>query len=163
MAGILVVAHSRSGGTAALLDAVREGLRHPELAEAGIEIGIVELDVVDAGVDDVLAADAVLIATPVRFGGLAGLTRDFFERIYYPCLDRTRGRPWGLVVRGTTDGSGAVRDAERIVTGLGWRAVLPPLLVQRGTAGASTQPALSDEEHTAAVEWGATFAATVAP
>lgn len=161
MTRILIVSSSRSGGTAALVDAVRSGLHHPDLVAEGLAPEVVDLDVTVAGPDDVLAADGIVVATPARFGGLAGLTRDFFERIYHPCLDRTRGRPWGLVVRGTTDASGAVRDAERIVTGLAWRAVLPPLVIERGTAGATTQPPLSTAEQATALDWAATFAAAL--
>ncbi len=155
---LLVVHHSRSGGTAALLDAALAGMRDP--AVTGLDL--VLQPVAEAGPDDVLGAAALVIATPVRFGGLAGLTRDFLERCYYPLLDRSPGFRYGLLVRGTTDASGAVRDVERIVAGLRWRPLLPPLVVERGEAGASSQPPLDEAERATAHEWGATIAALVA-
>ena len=143
---LLVVSHSRTGATAQLRDAVLAGVD-----DAGEEATV--LDVVDAGLDDVLAADGLVLCTPARFGALAGLTKDFFERIY-PWFDEVPdvrpGLPYALVVRGASDASGAVRDVERIVTGLRWRSVLPPVVAE----GELTEAHLA-----AAREAGATMAA----
>ncbi|HTD49012.1 MAG TPA: flavodoxin family protein, partial [Acidimicrobiia bacterium] len=54
---------------------------------------------------------------------------DFFERVYYPLLDATPGLPYALFVKASTDGDGAVRSVERIVAGLRWRRVVPPVVV----------------------------------
>lgn len=163
---ILVLSHSRTGSTARLAAAAVQGARAAlaELAAASEREGdgsagdreVVELDVVDATLAHVLVADAVLFATPARFGGLAGLTRDLLERIY-PWFDEVPdvrpGLPWTAVVKGATDPSGAVRDLERILTGLRWRQVLPPLQC----TGDVTADHLA-----AAEELGATLAAGVA-
>jgi len=53
-------------------------------------------------------------------------------------------------VKASTDGSGAVRSVERIVAGLKWRQVLPPLVVT-GTIG--------DDHLEAARDLGSTMAA----
>jgi multimeric flavodoxin WrbA len=122
---LLVVFHSRSGSTAQLLDAVVAGV-----AEGGgqtVECRVLRAFDADAG--DVTWADAVVLATPANFGYMSGALKDFFERIYHPCLDVTVGLPYALLVKGSTDASGAVTSVERIVTGLRWRAVLPPLVV----------------------------------
>ena len=143
---LLVLSHSRTGSTAKLRDAVLAGVDDAgERATA--------LDVVDAGLDDVLAASGLLLCTPARFGALAGLTKDFFERIY-PWFDEVPdvrpGLPYALVVRGASDASGAVRDVERITTGLRWRRVLPPVVAEGE---------LTDEHLAGAREAGATLAA----
>ena len=44
-------------------------------------------------------------------------------------LDETPALPYALFVKGGHDGEGAIRSVERIVTGLRWKAVLPPVLV----------------------------------
>ncbi|MBX6391134.1 MAG: flavodoxin [Frankia sp.] len=49
--------------------------------------------------------------------------------MYYPVLEATVGRPYGLYVHGASDTTGAVRGVETITTGLKWRQVLPPVLV----------------------------------
>ena len=91
------------------------------------------LGALDAGPEDVLAAQAVILATPANFGWVAGLMKDFLERIYHPCLEETRGMPYALAVKGDTDVDGAVGAVERIVVaGMGWRAVQPVLKVVGG-------------------------------
>lgn len=123
---LLVVWFSRSGGTRALADALIDGACDPEAGD----VDVIVRRAPDATVDDVLRAQAIAIVTPTHFGYMAGFVKDFFERIYLACLDRTIGLPWLLIVKGTTDTSGAVTSVERIVTGLKWRAVAPPLTVQ---------------------------------
>ena len=126
MKHLLVVFHSRSGSTAQLRDAIVAGAS--EAAPDTVERRV--LGVLDAGPDDVLWADAVILATPANFGWVAGLMKDFLERIYHPCLNLTRGRPYALVVKGDTDVDGAVTAVERIVSaGMGWKSVQAPLKV----------------------------------
>jgi multimeric flavodoxin WrbA len=60
---------------------------------------------------------------------MAGLMKDFFDRVYYPVLGRLNGRPYAVMVCAGSDGSGAVRQVERIATGLRLKAVVPPLIV----------------------------------
>ncbi|MDR3650126.1 MAG: hypothetical protein P4L20_13615 [Acidimicrobiales bacterium] len=79
--------------------------------------------------------------------------KDFFERIYHPCLDHTVGLPYALLVKGDTDVDGAVASVERIATGLRWRRVLPPVTV----VGVIGEP-----EVAAATELGATLGAGLA-
>ena len=115
-----MLSHSRTGSTARLRDAVLAGVADAEATARS-------LDVVDAGLDDVLAADGLVLCTPARFGALAGLTKDFFERIY-PWFDEVPdvrpGLPYALVAKGASDASGAVRDVQRIATGLRWKEVV---------------------------------------
>ena len=143
---LLVLSHSRTGATARLRDAVLVGVGDADATATS-------LDVVEAGIDDVLAADALVLCTPARFGALAGLTKDFFERIY-PWFDEVPdvrpGLPYALVVRGASDASGAVRDVERIATGLRWRQVVAPVVAEGE---------LTDAHLAAARETGATVAA----
>lgn len=142
---ILVVFHSRSGSTRSLCDAV----------VAGLEEGCPEgerrvLGAFDAGVDDVRWADGIVLGTPTHFGYMSGALKDFFERIYRPLLDETVGRPWALFVKGESDVDGCVRSIERIVTGLRWKQVLPPVLAVGD---------LTDAHLAAAHELGAAMAA----
>lgn len=119
-------------------------------AAVGDTLPLQVLGAFDAGPEDVLWAKGILLATPARFGYMSGALKDFFERIYHPCLEHTRGLPYGLIVKGDTDVDGAVASVERIATGLAWRRVLPVLRV----VGDST-----DEDREAAVELGASLAA----
>jgi multimeric flavodoxin WrbA len=145
---VLVVKHSRLGTTEQLCDAAVGAAREA----VGDAVALRVLGAFDAGPDDVLWAQALLMATPARFGYMSGACKDFFERIYYPCLDRTRGLPYALLVKGDTDTSGAVSSVEKIATGLSWRRVLPPLEVVGD---------LRPEDLEAAAELGGALAAGV--
>ena len=76
-----------------------------------------------------LKADGYLLGTPANIGYMSGALKHFFDGIYYPCLEATRRRPYGLYVHGASDTGGAVRAVESITAGLQWRAVRPPVCV----------------------------------
>ena len=57
------------------------------------------------------------------------MLKDFFDRCYYPVLERITGRPYALLVCAGSDGQGAIRQLERIATGWRLKAVAPPVLV----------------------------------
>jgi multimeric flavodoxin WrbA len=147
---LLVVWHPRPPSIAALRDAVLAGF-----ADAGTDRPIRSLAAPDADVDDVEGAEATVLVTPENFGMVSGLVKDFLERIY-PWFDevpdRRPGMPYVLVAKGGNDGTGAVRDVTRILTGLRWKEVLPPLVVSGS---------VTDEHLARAREQGATLAAGV--
>ncbi|WP_088347874.1 MULTISPECIES: flavodoxin [Rhodomicrobium] len=118
---LLIVAHAPSANTVRLRDAVAEGARYDGISARC-------LSPFDAGPTDVLAAQAILLFTPENLGGMSGALKDFFDRSYYPCLERTQGLPYALCVRAGHDGTGTRRGVEAIVTGLRWRAVSEPLI-----------------------------------
>ena len=136
-------------------EVVRQAVREV-WSELGVSGHLEALEAVDADLESVLGADGVIFVTPARFGALAGLVKDFLERIY-PWFDEVPdvrpGMPWTAVVKGASDPSGAVRDLERILTGLRWKPVLPPLQCVGD---------LDDGHLDAAHELGATFAAGLA-
>jgi hypothetical protein len=143
---LLVVSHSQTGGTRSLVDAFVVGARD-DLIE-GVEV--VERDALEAAPADVLAADAIVLATPENFGYMSGALKYFFDHVYEPCREHTRGRPYALIIKARDDGQGALLSIERIVAGFAWRAARPPLIV----VGAVT-----DADLEAATELGMTIAA----
>ena len=50
----------------------------------------------------------------------AGALKHAFDVCYYPCLDATRGRPFGLYLHGNEGTEGAEGGVTAITTGLGW-------------------------------------------
>lgn len=84
----------------------------------------------DAGPGDIEWCDGILIGTTENFGYMAGLIKDFFERIYYPCLESSQGLPAALYIRAGEDGRGARTSIGKIVTGLRWKYVSEPLILR---------------------------------
>lgn len=121
---LLIVAHVPSPNTTRLRDAALEGARAPEIA--GVETRA--LTPFEAGPEDVLAADAVLLGTTENLGYMSGALKDFFDRCYYPVLEKTEGLPYALYIRAGHDGTGTRRAVESIATGLKWKAVQAPLI-----------------------------------
>jgi multimeric flavodoxin WrbA len=123
MKRLLIVAHAPSANTAAMRDAVLTGAY-----EAGGDVDISLRTPFEAGPDDVKAAQAIILGTTENLGYMSGALKDFFDRIYYPCLEHTQGLPYALYIRAGNDGTGTRRGVETIVTGLRWRAVQEPLI-----------------------------------
>ena len=121
---LLIVAHAPSSNTLALRDAVLRGARDP--AVEGVEATC--LAPFDAGPDDVLAANAIVLGTTENLGYMSGALKDFFDRVYYPLLERTQGFSYALYIRAGHDGTGTRRGVESIATGLRWKAVREPLI-----------------------------------
>jgi hypothetical protein len=70
----------------------------------------------------------------------------FFDRSYYPVLDRLQGRPYAAMIAAGSDGQGALRQVQRIATGWRLRAVAEPLIV---CTHAQTPEAILAEKHLA--------------
>ncbi|CBL43597.1 conserved hypothetical protein [gamma proteobacterium HdN1] len=121
---LLIVAHTPSENTRRMLAAMIDGAQDPAI-EGVATRAVAPLK---ATADDVLSADAIILGTPENLGYMSGALKDFFDRIYYPCLELTQGRPYALCVRAGSDGTGTRRGVETIVTGLRWRAAREPLI-----------------------------------
>ncbi len=123
---LLIVAHVPSPNTLRLREAAVRGARSPDIA--GVEV--TAASPFDVGPDDVLAANAVLLGTTENLGYMSGALKDFFDRIYYPVLEKTEGLSYALYIRAGHDGTGTRRGVETIVTGLRWRTVQDPLILR---------------------------------
>jgi len=121
---LLVVAHAPSPNTRALANAVLSGARHTDIN--GVSCAWIEP--LRATADDVLAADGVILGTTENLGYMSGALKDFFDRIYYLCLEKTDALPYALYIRAGHDGTGTRRAVERITTGLRWKPVCDPLI-----------------------------------
>jgi multimeric flavodoxin WrbA len=149
MPTLMIVHHTPSPALQEMLEAAMRGARTDEIA--GIDVII--RPALTAGAADVLAADGYLLGTPANIGYMSGALKHFFDGIYYPCLEATRRRPYGLYVHGASDTAGAVRSVESVTAGLQWRAIRPPVTV-------TGPPARPDLE--ACWELGALLAAELA-
>ena len=87
------------------------------------------LPAVQAQPEDVLAADGYIFATPEMLAALSGMMRDFFDRTYYPALERINGRPYAILICAGSDGQNAARQIARIATGWRLRAIADPIII----------------------------------
>ena len=125
MPTLLIVHHTPSPALQAMFESVASGAQTDEIE--GVEV--IARPALTAGAADVLAADGYLLGTPANIGYMSGALKHFFDGIYYPCLEATRKRPYGLYVHGASDTGGAVRAVESITTGLGWQQVRPAVTI----------------------------------
>ncbi len=130
MRTLLIVHHSATGGARQMAEAAAAGAA----AEAAGAVAIRLLRAAEAGPAEVLGADGYLFATPETLASMAGLMKDFFDRCYYPALDRVNGRPYAALICAGTDGAGAARQIARIATGWRLRPIAEPLILRTGAA-----------------------------
>ena len=121
MGRLLIVHHTPSPAMQAMFESVVAGAGTDEID--GVEVVI--RPALTAAAVDVLEADGYLLGTSANIGYMSGALKHFFDQIYYPVLDETRGRPYALYVHGNLGTEGAVRAVESITDGLGWRQVAP--------------------------------------
>jgi multimeric flavodoxin WrbA len=146
MKHLLIVYHTQTGNTGRLAEAALRGARN-ELVE-NVEVRVLRAP--DAGPDDLLWADGLLLGTPENFGYMSGALKDFLDRTFYPVEGKILSLPYALFVSAGNDGSGAVRAVRRIANGYPFREIQEPLIAVGGVT----------EEHLArAEELGMTLAA----
>lgn len=123
MKTLLIVYHSMTGGTRQMVEAAAGGAA----GEAGVLTRV--LGAAAAGAEDVLAADGYIFATPETLAAMSGMMKDFFDRCYYPVLERVNGRAYAVMVCAGSDGANAAQQVARIATGWRLKAVAAPLIV----------------------------------
>lgn len=111
---LLIIWWSRTGASRQLALACRAGAAS---AAAPVQVRCLRCDRV--GIADLLQADAYVFVAPENLGSLAGMMKAFFDRLYYDGLDQLAGRAYAALITAGSDGEGAQRQLERIVTG--WR------------------------------------------
>ncbi|MEW4982548.1 MAG: NAD(P)H-dependent oxidoreductase [Cycloclasticus sp.] len=124
MKHLLIIAHAPSPNIQRMIDAVLKGARNNEIK--GVEASFVPA--LEAVAEDVFKADALILGTPENLGYMSGALKDFFDRNYYPCIDKTEAMPCAILIRAGNDGTGTRRALESILTGLRWKIVQEPLI-----------------------------------
>ena len=116
---LLIAWHSRTGASEALARAAAEGAGQLAILRYCDEVAP----------DDLLAADGYLFACPENLATMSGAMKEMFDRCYYPVLGRIEGRPYASLIAAGSDGEGAQRQLDRIVTGWRLRRVAEPVIV----------------------------------
>lgn len=144
MKRMLLVYHSQTGRTRALIEAAAQG------AGDEPEVDVVLRAASAATLEDLLQCHALLLGTPENFGYMSGMLKDFFDRTYEGARGRVDHRPYAIVVSAGNDGTGAAREIQRIARGYAFKLVAEPLIVRGDITTTARQ---------ASRELGATLAA----
>ena len=121
MATLLIVYHTRTGGSRQMAEAAYEAAR----GEAKTVLKRAE----EAGPEDLLSADGYVFCAPENLAALSGMMKEFFDRCYYPVLGKIEGRPYAQMICAGSDGENAARQCARIATGWRLKEVQPPLII----------------------------------
>lgn len=125
MRTLLVVHHTPSPHCAEMLEAVLAGASDPEIAD----VEVVSRPALTVAPVEMLAADGYLLGTPANLGYISGALKHAFDQAYYPLLDASRGRPFGVFLHGNDGTEGAQRALASITSGLGWLRVADDVVV----------------------------------
>lgn len=118
---LLIIWHSRTGAARAMAEAALRG--------AAGEGAALLLPAHEATPDHLLAAQGFLFVCPENLGTMSGAMKEFFDRSYYSLLGRIEGRAFATAIAAGSDGTGAQRQLERIVTGWRLRRIAEGLIV----------------------------------
>ena len=123
MKELLIVWHSRTGAANAMAEAAAEAAR----SESDIATRLTRAAKTQP--QDLLAAAGYLFACPENLAAMSGEMKEFFDRCYYPCLERLNGRPYAALIAAGSDGQGAARQLARIATGWRLKPIAEPIIV----------------------------------
>lgn len=163
MTQLLVIHHCPTNSVQQLRDAALKGANHPDIE--GVDVASVPALAWARGEADETAikeADGYLFITPANFGYMSGALKHVFDSTFLKIggslsadgsasegEGKMRRRPYGLIVHGRYDTTGAVRSVEGIVGALGW---------QLGGEILEAMGDVTDEYLAAAEDLGATLA-----
>lgn len=123
MKHLLIVYHSKTGGTLQMAQAAAKG------AGTEPEVKIHFIHAAEAGADELLQADGYIFATPENLAMMSGVMKDFFDRTYYAVLDHIVGRPYATLICAGSDGENAARQIQKIATGWRLKPIVDPIIV----------------------------------
>ena len=126
MKHLLIVYHSQTGNTEQLAGAALRGAN----SELVTEVEVRFLRAGQAGPDDLLWADGLLLGTPENFGYMSGAMKDFLDRTFYPVEGKILPLPYAIFISAGNDGSGALRAIRRIAGGYPFQEVQEPLIAK---------------------------------
>ncbi|MEM7408488.1 MAG: NAD(P)H-dependent oxidoreductase [Pseudomonadota bacterium] len=126
MKNLLIVYHSQTCRTETLAHAVYRGAT--DVAIAGVHVRLLRAG--EAGLPELLWADALILGTPENFGYMSGAMKDFLDRTYYPAQGLVEGLAYTIFISAGNDGRGAVSAIQRIARGYPLREVAEPIIVR---------------------------------
>ena len=123
MKKLLIVFHSKTGGAQQMAQAAAKG------AGSEPEVALNLIHATEAGPAELLESDGYIFATPENLAMMSGMMKDFFDRSYYPVLDKIVGRPYATLICAGSDGENAARQIQKIAAGWRLKAIVEPIIV----------------------------------
>ena len=123
---LLIVWHSRTGAAQAMARAAMAGASTAQGCAARM------IHASRATPDVLLGAAGYLFICPENLGALTGVMKEMLDKAYYPLLSHVEGRAYASIIAAGSDGTGALRQLDRIVTGWRLRRVADPLVFVKG-------------------------------
>ena len=117
--GLLIVWHSRTGAS--------EQLARSAALGAGDGAKLVRAR--DVELDHLLNAKGYLFVCPENLASMTGEMKEMLDTHYYGALGQIEGRPYASIIAAGSDGEGAQRQLERILTGWRLKRVMEPRIV----------------------------------
>ncbi len=125
---LLIAYHTQTGNTEAMARAAFEGATDPLID--GVEVRLKRVR--EAGPEDLLWCNGVLLGTPENFGYMSGGMKDFLDRTFYPVEGKIQPLPYAVFISAGNDGRGALRAIRRIVGGYPFQEVQEPVVARGG-------------------------------
>lgn len=98
-------------------------------AKSEPDVSVTLIHAAEAEAGELVESDGYIFATPENLAMMSGMMKDFFDRTYYPVLDRIVGRPYAILICAGSDGGNAARQIQRIATGWRLKAIAEPIIV----------------------------------
>lgn len=133
---IHIVWHSKTGNTAALVNALYDGISYSNAVNCRL------IDALNPSIEALTDADFVVFATPENFGYMSGGLKHFFDETYYEVEDLQLALPYFVVISAGNDGTGAAREIHRIMAGYGFKKVVDDQIV-KGTPSSNDLEAIT--------------------
>lgn len=124
MSKVLILYHSLSGNTEAMAKAVQQGA-------AGAGASATLKKAADAGADDLLNCDAVIMGTANYFSYEAGMMKDFFDRTFFALKGKVDNKPYAVFGSYGGGGEVAMQSLAKLCENLGLKKAADTVGAQR--------------------------------
>lgn len=126
MKHLLIVYHTMTGHTGRMAEAAYQGATDPLIEEVEVHLK----KAAEAGPDDLLWANGLLLGTPENFGYMSGAMKDFLDRTFYPVEGKLQPLPYAMFISAGNDGRGALSAIRRIANGYPFTEVQEPVIAR---------------------------------
>tara|TARA_Y100000590_G_scaffold364139_1_gene422324 strand:- start:79901 stop:80362 length:462 start_codon:yes stop_codon:yes gene_type:complete len=126
MKNLLIISNIPSPNMLELIENVKNGAESIYSDKIKVTIS----DAREINHEDILESSAIILGTTENLGYMSGIMKDFFDRNYNACLDKTNGMPYAIYIRAGHDGTGTEINIKKIITGLKWKEIQKPLILK---------------------------------